>query len=114
MAIGPRLELRQGQTLVMTPQLRQAIQLLQYSNLELAAFVEQELERNPLLERDETPRPPEPEQAEAGAAFSRGRGGSPGFAAALLGIEDLAPTPRPLREHLGRHVHPRVRLSTLP
>jgi len=37
----------------MTPQLRQAIQLLQFNNLEAAAFVEQELERNPLLERDE-------------------------------------------------------------
>jgi RNA polymerase sigma-54 factor len=53
MAIGPRLDLRQSQTLVMTPQLRQAIQLLQFSNVEVAAFVEQELERNPLLERDE-------------------------------------------------------------
>jgi RNA polymerase sigma-54 factor len=55
MAIGPRLDLRQSQTLVMTPQLRQAIKLLQYSNLEAAAFVEEELERNPLLERDEAP-----------------------------------------------------------
>lgn len=54
MAIGPRLDLRQSQTLVMTPQLRQAIQLLQYSNIEVAAFVEEELLRNPLLERDET------------------------------------------------------------
>jgi RNA polymerase sigma-54 factor len=54
MAITQRLELRQGQTLVMTPQLQQAIKLLQLSNLELATFVEQELERNPLLERDES------------------------------------------------------------
>jgi RNA polymerase sigma-54 factor len=53
MALGPRLEFRQSQTLVMTPQLRQAIKLLQYNNIEVAAFVEQELERNPLLERDE-------------------------------------------------------------
>jgi RNA polymerase sigma-54 factor len=51
MALGPRLELRQGQALVMTPQLQQAIKLLQLSNLELVAYVEQELERNPLLER---------------------------------------------------------------
>lgn len=51
MAVGPRLELRQGQALVMTPQLQQAIKLLQLSNLELLAYVEQELERNPLLER---------------------------------------------------------------
>jgi RNA polymerase sigma-54 factor len=45
--------MRQGQQLVMTPQLQQAIRLLQFSNMELNAFVEQELERNPLLERDE-------------------------------------------------------------
>ena len=53
MAIGPRLDMRQSQSLVMTPQLQQAIKLLQLSNLELTAFIEQELERNPLLERDE-------------------------------------------------------------
>ncbi len=53
MALTPKLDLRQGQQLVMTPQLQQAIRLLQYSNLELAAFVETELERNPLLEREE-------------------------------------------------------------
>jgi RNA polymerase sigma-54 factor len=53
MALTQRLELRQGQSLVMTPQLQQAIKLLQMSNLELQAFVESELERNPLLERDE-------------------------------------------------------------
>jgi len=67
MAIGPRLDLRLGQALVMTPQLRQAIQLLQFSNLEVQAWVERELERNPLLERDdrpstETPPPPAPEE----------------------------------------------------
>ncbi len=53
MAVSQRLELRQGQSLVMTPQLQQAIKLLQLSNLELVNYVEQELERNPLLERDE-------------------------------------------------------------
>ena len=51
MAIGPRMELRQGQGLVMTPQLQQAIKLLQMSTIELAAYVEQELERNPILDR---------------------------------------------------------------
>jgi RNA polymerase sigma-54 factor len=55
MSLGPRLEFRQSQSLVMTPQLRQAIKLLQFSNLEVAAFVEEELERNPLLEHDERP-----------------------------------------------------------
>jgi RNA polymerase sigma-54 factor len=53
MAMSQRLELRQGQSLVMTPQLQQAIKLLQMSNFELQAYVEEELERNPLLERDE-------------------------------------------------------------
>ncbi len=55
----------------MTPQLRQAIKLLQFSNLEVASFVETELERNPLLERDEradvTPELPAPDQRGAEA-----------------------------------------------
>ncbi len=63
MALGPRLDLRQTQTLVMTPQLRQAIKLLQYSNIEVASFVEEELERNPLLERDDRAEVPETERA---------------------------------------------------
>ncbi len=50
MAIGPRLDLRQSQQLVMTPQLQQAIKLLALSNLELEGFVIAELEKNPLLE----------------------------------------------------------------
>jgi RNA polymerase sigma-54 factor len=53
MVLTPKLELRQGQQLVMTPQLQQAIRLLQLSNIELTAFVEAELERNPLLERED-------------------------------------------------------------
>ena len=66
MAFAPRLDLRQSQALVMTPQLRQAIQLLQYSNLEASQFIEDELLKNPLLERAETgeavgePEPPAP------------------------------------------------------
>ena len=55
MALSQRLDLRQSQALVMTPQLQQAIKLLQLSNLELSAFIETELEENPLLERDDTP-----------------------------------------------------------
>lgn len=51
MALTQRLEFRQSQSLVMTPQLMQAIKLLQLSNLDLSTFVEEELERNPLLER---------------------------------------------------------------
>ena len=53
MALGPRLELRQSQALVMTPQLQQAIKLLQMNNLELNLYVDQELEQNPLLELEE-------------------------------------------------------------
>ena len=53
MALNAKLELRQSQSLVMTPQLQQAIKLLQFSHVELASFIEQELEKNPLLSRDE-------------------------------------------------------------
>ncbi|MCX5580817.1 RNA polymerase factor sigma-54 [Kaistia terrae] len=53
MALSQKLLLRQSQSLVMTPQLMQAIKLLQLSNLDLVAYVDAELERNPLLERDE-------------------------------------------------------------
>src|SRR5262245_2569949 len=53
MALSHRLEFRQTQSLVMTPQLMHAIKLLQLSNLDLVAYVDAELERNPLLERGE-------------------------------------------------------------
>lgn len=54
MAMSTRLMMRQGQSLVMTPQLLQAIKLLQFSNLELAAFLQDEIERNPLLEAQDS------------------------------------------------------------
>jgi RNA polymerase sigma-54 factor len=66
MALSQRLEFRQSQTLVMTPQLMQAIKLLQLSSLDLAAYVDAELERNPLLEKaddDDGPTAPEPAEA---------------------------------------------------
>src|SRR3546814_1315814 len=50
MALGPRLDLRQSQSLVMTPQLQQAIRLLALSNLEVESFIAEELEKNPLLD----------------------------------------------------------------
>ena len=53
MAITPKLEIKQSQSLLMTPQLRQAINLLQMSNLELSSVIEQELASNPLLERED-------------------------------------------------------------
>jgi RNA polymerase sigma-54 factor len=63
LALGARLELRQGQGLVITPQLQQAIKLLQLSNLELEAFIEGELERNPLLAREDGEGEAEPQVA---------------------------------------------------
>ena len=53
MALGPRLDLRQSQSLVMTPQLQQAIKLLALSNLELENYISEELEKNPLLDTGE-------------------------------------------------------------
>jgi RNA polymerase sigma-54 factor len=72
LALSPRLELRQGQGLVITPQLQQAIKLLQLSNLELEAFVDIELERNPLLQRED--REDGEGEAEAPAAEADGDG----------------------------------------
>jgi RNA polymerase sigma-54 factor len=63
MGMGPRLDLRQSQSLVMTPQLQQAIRLLALSNLEVEAFIAEEIEKNPLLEGgtgDEGPDASEP------------------------------------------------------
>jgi len=62
MALTQRLQIRQSQALVMTPQLMQAIKLLQLSNLDLAAYVETELERNPLLDRGAETEPAAGEQ----------------------------------------------------
>src|SRR5215208_359255 len=75
MALSQRLEFRQSQALVMTPQLMQAIKLLQLSNLDLTAYVEGELEKNPLLERtsEEPGEPNQPNEA-AGAGPSEGSG----------------------------------------
>ena len=62
MGLGPSLSIRQSQQLVLTPQLRQAIQLLQLSNLELDGFIAEELSKNPLLEA----RSDEPDEQPAG------------------------------------------------
>ncbi len=53
MALSPRLEVRQSQSLKLTPQLMQSIRLLQLSHLELNTFIDAELLRNPLLERED-------------------------------------------------------------
>ena len=53
MSVGPRLDLRTSQTLVISPQLQAAIKLLTLSNLELMTEISAELDRNPLLEMAE-------------------------------------------------------------
>ena len=89
MALTPKQELRQSQTLVMTPQLQQAIKLLQLSNLELAAYVEQELERNPLLEHQE----PERDEAEPGGGEEAAAGSEGGGEAGDRAAGDAEVTP---------------------
>jgi RNA polymerase sigma-54 factor len=92
-ALSQRLEIRQSQGLVMTPQLMQAIKLLALSNLDLAAYVEGELERNPLLERidDGEPQRPavEPAIGPASDAPMAGWGG-PGANADRAGMNERA------------------------
>ncbi|WP_188053954.1 RNA polymerase factor sigma-54 [Sphingosinithalassobacter sp. CS137] len=74
MSLAPRLDLRQSQSLVMTPQLQQAIKLLALSNLEIETFIAEELEKNPLLDAggEEPPdaplEPPEVETVRDGPA----------------------------------------------
>jgi RNA polymerase sigma-54 factor len=65
MAVGPRLDLRQSQQLVMTPQLQQAIKLLALTNLELEVYLQGELEKNPLLELVAADHDDGPERTEA-------------------------------------------------
>lgn len=64
MALGPRLDIRQTQSLVMTPQLQQAIKLLAASNLEIETFIADALEANPLLDTGGPAEPGEPDRIE--------------------------------------------------
>jgi RNA polymerase sigma-54 factor len=93
MALSQRIELRQSQLLVMTPQLMQAIKLLQLSNLDLVAYVEAELERNPLLERaegeDEGGEAPEPPSGEAEMPAGNGGEGPEWLETSLEGGEAI-------------------------
>ncbi|RYE53074.1 MAG: RNA polymerase sigma-54 factor, partial [Rhizobiaceae bacterium] len=94
MALTQRLEFRQSQSLVMTPQLMQAIKLLQLSNLDLSTFVEEELERNPLLERADNDGDPveSRQQVEAGSGPD---GDSDGFAGSddVMSFDSAGDTP---------------------
>lgn len=92
MALAPRLDLRQTQSLVMTPQLQQAIKLLALSSLEIDAFIAEELERNPLLEMaagdgggeadtpDSAEAPPRPENIGSDQLMTEGDFGTGGEA----------------------------------
>jgi len=114
--VSQRLDLRQAQTLVMTPQLQQAIKLLQLSQVELTAFIDQELEGNPLLERDEAPADgaaadvpqqaePEPEAESSRAAEAREQweetSGSEGEGDFDLGGDPAAWASAPARQAAG-------------
>lgn len=92
MALAPRIELRQTQSLVMTPQLQQAIKLLQMSSVELAGYLAAEVEKNPLLELG----PPAPAST-AGTGMGR-RGDDDGD-----WLEGVAAAPS-LHEHLHRQI----------
>ena len=123
MTINQRLDVKQGQSLTMTPQLQQAIKLLQLSNLELAAYVEGELEKNPLLEREDgqvsEPAEGKPEETEAaseetapekteedGYDYTRstlsgvGAGGNLKFDDSEYSFENNIVAPATLRDHL--------------
>jgi RNA polymerase sigma-54 factor len=67
MGLGPSLSIRQSQQLVLTPQLAQAIKLLQLSNLELEAFIAEELSKNPILESPSDERAEDSPAADFGA-----------------------------------------------
>jgi RNA polymerase sigma-54 factor len=95
-ALTQKLEFRQSQALVMTPQLMQAIKLLQLSNLDLAAYVDAELERNPLLETVSE----DPESSGADAAEREGRLKDDAGSADWLG-EDLETSRAAIEDRLG-------------
>src|SRR3954471_19131501 len=91
MALAAKLQLRQSQSLVMTPQLMQSIRLLQLTHVELERFVDDEIERNPLLERVDPADEPSTE-AEAQAPAASGADGPDWYAEdnAALDAETMA------------------------
>lgn len=112
--ISQKLNLKQSQNLVMTPQLQQAIKLLQLNNLEIAEFIEEEIENNPLLEKIEAPsenkaedlapekqknESPE-EEFDADSAIDYGTGGNSSFDKLDDAFENSVSRPETLRDHL--------------
>ncbi len=121
--ISQKLDIGQSQQLVMTPQLQQAIKLLQLNNIELSEFLEEELEKNPLLEKldsnqiQEQPAPPLENEVkdDVDAAFESaqnvdfdsgsymadmGSGGNSKFDSSDENIEERTCSEKSLREHL--------------
>lgn len=119
--ISQRLDLKQSQSLVMTPQLQQAIKLLQLNNIEIAELVEEEIAQNPLLEKKEPepssegtddydgPLKPEPKSTEdfdAGSAMADvGAGGSTSFDRVENAFENSMSKEGTLRDHLIEQLH---------
>jgi RNA polymerase sigma-54 factor len=98
MALTQRLQIRQSQALVMTPQLMQAIKLLQLSNLDLVAYVEAELERNPLLDRGAE------EEAPAGELNGAATADQPAADGETWGAGESAPAGNAIEESLDTRV----------
>ncbi len=113
--ISQKLSLKQSQNLVMTPQLQQAIKLLQLNNLEIAEFIEEEIEHNPLLEKQESTPENKPdsddgapeknksadEDFDAGSAMAdMGAGGNTSFNKLDNAFENSISRPETLRDHL--------------
>lgn len=118
--ISQKLDLKQSQNLVMTPQLQQAIKLLQLNNVEIAEFIEEEIAQNPLLEKKESDPsdsneaaniPAEKNEApsddfDAGSAMADiGSGGNTGFDKLDSAFENSMSRPETLREHLVEQLH---------
>jgi RNA polymerase sigma-54 factor len=83
-SLAPRLDLRQSQSLVMTPQLQQAIKLLALSNLELEGVIAEELEKNPLLAAGGDDGEPQQTEADAGDEARDGGDAEPATADRLI------------------------------
>ncbi|UIJ71661.1 RNA polymerase factor sigma-54 [Aurantimonas sp. HBX-1] len=98
MALSARLQMRQTQSLVMTPQLLQSIRLLQYSHLELQNFVEAEIERNPLLSHEPAaaitePAPPPPAEDRGERQVTGAESDGAAYESGFTGREDDTGTP---------------------
>ncbi len=104
MALSAKLTLRQGQTMVLTPQLLQAIKLLQMPNLELSSFIETELASNPLLELAEDRELRSPEAPQASEAEPEGPSSDGGVEAGDWASESLEVDAASLAANLGTEV----------